>query len=338
MRRSTLQYRLGFAFLAMGCVALFADDPPSAGTTNQRESSGLIKRGVPSPLYQLGAGDEIKVQQANAEELDGKVLRIDAQGFADLPMAGRLKLGGLTVGEAQSLIASKLSAFLLKPDPIVSIEQYHSQPVSVLGEVTNPGVIQLQGQKTLIETISMAGGLRQDAGSEVEITRRMENGRVPGGQEHVDASGQFSVAKIDLTRLMSGRNPGDNVMIMANDVVSVARSEVIYVSGDVHKPGGFQLGAHSGISVLQAVSLAEGLGPQASAKHSLVFRPKEDSQTKEQIPVDVASILKGKTPDFELRPDDILFIPDSTSKKVGVRAAEAVVQAATGLAVWRIPW
>jgi polysaccharide export outer membrane protein len=110
---------------------------------------------------------------------------------------------------------------------------------------------------------------------------------------------------------------------------------VIYVTGQVHKPGGFPLGASSEISVLQAISLAEGLGPQASGKRAKIFRTQGDSPAKEEIPVDVAGILSGKQQDVELKPQDILFIPDSASKKVGIRAAEAAIQAATGLVIWR---
>ena len=331
VKHSTLPCRLAFGLLAAGGLALFANDATAPNTIGQHK---LAAADAPA-LYPLGSGDEIKVQQANADELDGAIARIDDQGFVDLPLAGRIHVGGLTVGQAQTLIADRLTSFLLKPNPIVSVEEYRSQPVSVLGEVNNPGVIQLQGRKTLMETISMAGGLRQDAGNDVEITRRLANGRIPAGKESLDASGEYSISKIDLTRLMGGRNPADNIAIMPNDVVSVPRTEVIYVTGEVHKPGGFPLGASSEISVLQAISLAEGLGPQASAKRARIFRTHGNDPNKEEISVDVAGILAGKHPDVELKPQDILFIPDSTSKKAGVRAAEAVIQAATGLVIWR---
>jgi polysaccharide export outer membrane protein len=286
-------------------------------------------------LYHLGAGDQIQVRQPNAEELDGKLVRVDDQGFADFPLLGRLKVGGLTVTEAQSLIASALSHLLLRPQPILSIMEYRSQPVSVLGAVNNPGVIQLQGKKTLMEMLSLAGGLRQDAGGEVVVTRRLDYGHVPVANESLDRSRKFSTAKIDVVALVKGDNPTDNILILPEDVISVPGSEFIYVTGEVRKPGSFPLRASPGISVLQAISLAEGLGPQASAKNARIFRVAEDHAVKDEIQVDVARILAGKSKDIELQAHDILFVPDSVSKKAAFRAAEAAIQTATGIAIWR---
>ena len=352
MKTSSLRLLRSWLIVLPGCMILFAADsnpqppkdsnvtttaPPSSSSSKLDDQKPSAPSAPVDPLYRLGPGDEIKVQQANAEELDGKTARIDAQGSVNLPMAGRVQLGGLTLEEAQSAIASKLSELLLRPDPVVSITEYRSQTVSVLGSVNTPGVIPLQGRKTLMETISQAGGLRQDAGSEVEITRRMANGPIPARNEWLDPSGQFSIAKIDLTQLMAGKTPQENITVMPNDVISVPRTEVIYVAGNVHKPGGYPLGADSKISVIQAISLAEGLAPQSSAKNAKIFRPRGDTADKEEIPVNVAGILSGKTPDVDLQPRDILFIPDSASKRAGVRAVEAALQAAVGVAIWRVP-
>lgn len=343
---------LSFWLVAMsGCMLLRAADsnsqPPKdtnpATTSSAGSSSAKLSDEKPAPavsadpLYRLGPGDEIKVQQANAEDLDGKTARVDAQGFVNLPMAGKVQVGGLTAEEAQSAVAAKLSDLLLRPNPVISITEYRSQPVSVLGSVNTPGVIQLQGRKTLMEAISQAGGLRPDAGNEVEITRRIVNGHIPGGNERLDPSGEYSVAKIDLTQLMAGKTPQQNITVMPNDVISVPRTEVVYVAGNVHKPGGFPLGPDSKVSVLQAISLAEGLAPQSSPKNAKIFRPRGDGAEKQEIPVNVAGILSGKAPDIDLQPRDILFIPDSASKKAGVRAAEAALQAVVGVAIWRVP-
>lgn len=132
-------------------------------------------------LYRLGPGDELRVQQLNAEDLDGKVARVDANGYIALPLAGLLQVGGLTGEEVEAAIGSRLRNLLLKPSPIVSITEYRSQPVSVLGAVNNPLVIQLQERKNLLETLSVAGGLRADAAGQAQITRRLVYGHVPGG-------------------------------------------------------------------------------------------------------------------------------------------------------------
>ena len=326
VRHTIVGAYLGFAFTMVQAAG--ADDKPGADSTR------LASR-TAGALYHLGAGDEIRVQQPYAEELDGKVARIDDAGFATLPLVGKVKVAGLTIEQAEAELTSRLSELLLHPTPIISVVEYRSQPVSVVGAVNNPGVIQLQGSKTLLELLSLAGGLRQDAGSELELTRHLANGRVPVGREKLDPSGQFSTAAIDLTKLLNGTNPGGNIIIYPNDVITVPKADLIYVTGDVKKPGGFPMTTGAGISVLQAVSLAEGLGPQAAPKSAKVFRSRGDGPEKDEIPVDVAGIQAGKTADVSLKPGDILFVPDSLSKKAGVRAAEAAIQTLTGIAIWR---
>jgi len=308
--------------------------PEISSVRNTAAEKTVAGSGQPR-LYRLGPGDLISVQQPNAEELDGKTARIDAEGFASLPLVGRVRLGGLTIQEGESLLTSRLSDLLLKPQPIISVEEYRSQPVSVVGAVNNPGVIQLQGKKTLLETISLAGGLRPDAGGQVEITRQLANGRLPLSGEKLDPTGGFSTATIDIAKVVNGANPAENILICPDDVISIPRAEMVYVTGEVHKPGGFPLNTGGAISVLQALSLAEGLGPQAAPKSAKIFRPRGDGSEKDEIPVNVAAILKGKTADFNLKARDVLFIPDSTSKKAGVRAAEAAVETVTGVIIWR---
>jgi polysaccharide export outer membrane protein len=227
-----------------------------------------------------------------------------------------------------------LASLLLKPQPIASITEYRGQPVSVVGAVKTAGVIQLQGAKTLVEVLSLAGGLREDAGSQVEITRQIAYGQIPVSKEGLDSFGQFSIASIDLSRLLKGENPSDNIVIRPHDVITLPGAEIVYVTGDVRKPGGLPINSSAEISVLQAVSLAEGLGPQASPKNAKILRPSGDGSEKKEIPVNLQAILTDKAVDVNLQPRDILFIPDSRSKKAWVLTAETAMQAITGLAVW----
>ncbi|HEX4277463.1 MAG TPA: polysaccharide biosynthesis/export family protein [Bryobacteraceae bacterium] len=336
MNRTCLPVSALVTLLAVYCVL-----PASAAENAARKPDAdapartLIPRGDRT-LYRLGPGDEVKVFQENAPELDGKTARIDDLGFINLPLTGRVKLSGLTLEESEKALATPLSKYLISPNPVVSITEYRSQPVSVLGAVNTPGVLQLQGRKTLVEMLSMAGGVRADAGTEVEITRRLSFGPLPLPNAAPDASGDFSTAKIDLVTLLKGTAPGSNITIVPQDVISVPRAELIYVTGTVKKPGGFPLSTNGTISVLQALSLAEGIGPDAAAHNARIIRSPNGDGDRQEIPVDVANILRGKTPDFDLKPRDILFIPDSTSRKAGTRFAEAALQAVTGIAIWRV--
>jgi polysaccharide export outer membrane protein len=329
VQSSHLRYDLVLACVVVAAVAAFA-----ASEDDARSLPTLPARTDGAGLYHLGAGDEIKVQQPNAEELDGKAALIDDTGFVMPPLVGRVQLGGLTVEEAELLLASRWASLLLKPQPIALITEYRGQPVSVVGAVKTAGVIQLQGAKTLVEVLSLAGGLREDAGSQVEITRQIAYGQIPVSKEGLDSFGQFSIASIDLSRLLKGENPSDNIVIRPHDVITLPGAEIVYVTGDVRKPGGLPINSSAEISVLQAVSLAEGLGPQASPKNAKILRPSGDGSEKKEIPVNLQAILTDKAVDVNLQPRDILFIPDSRSKKAGVLAAETAMQAITGLAVW----
>ena len=101
--------------------------------------------------------------------------------------------------------------------------------------------------------------------------------------------------------------------------------------------GGFVLGEHQSISVLQAISLAEGLNVGADARHARILRLKRDADQREELTVDVKDVLNGKKPDVALQGDDILFIPGSTGKKAALRTLEAAIQTGTGMAIWRVP-
>lgn len=325
-------FTLAFVTALMGAT----NDAKSAANSTPAAAQLVDRSHDNRALYQLGPGDEIKVQQPNAEELDGKTARVDDQGFVNLPLAGRLQVGGLTVQQTEAMLTQTLSRLLLHPAPVVSVSEYRSQPVSVMGAVNKPGVIQLQGRKTLVEILSMAEGTRPDAGTEIQVTRRLTVGRLPLANEKSDPSNEYSIAKVNLPALLKGTNPADNIVIMPQDIISVPRAEQVYVTGDVKHAGGFPI-TDGGLSVLQAVSLAEGLGPQASPKNARIFRPRDDGEglsDKSEVSVDVAAILAGKTADFAMKPRDVLYIPDSLSKKAGVRAAEAALQAAVGILIW----
>jgi polysaccharide export outer membrane protein len=112
---------------------------------------------------------------------------------------------------------------------------------------------------------------------------------------------------------------------------------MVYVIGDVKRSGGFVLGEHQSISVLQALSLAEGLSTGADTRHAKILRLKRDADQREELAVDVKDVLNGKKPDVPLLGDDILFIPGSTGKKAALRTLEAAIQAGTGAAIWRMP-
>lgn len=285
--------------------------------------------------YVLGPGDEIVIRALDVPEISDRPVRLDMQGYINLPMVGRLQAGGLSVEELEAELVRRLRTYVIEPQLTVSITQFRSQPVSVLGAVGSPGVLQLEGRKTLFEVLSLAGGLRPDAGDTIRITRRKQWGRIPLPGAYEDATGQFWVAEVPVKAVMEAQNPEQNILVCPFDVITVPRAQMVYVIGSVRKPGGFVLGDKEIITALQALSLAEGLDRGAAPQNAKILRASQGSPTRTEIPIDLKRILQGKASDVPLGPEDILFVPGSTSKNLAYRSIEAMFAIGTGFAIYR---
>jgi polysaccharide biosynthesis/export protein len=276
----------------------------------------------------------IAIKGLDVEEISGASIRIGPGGYISLPMLGRVPAAGLTVERLENELSSRLKTYVREPVVAVSIVEYRSQPVSVIGSVGQPGVHQLEGRKTLIEILSKAGGLRPEAGNSIKITRRAEWGLIPLPSAAEDPSGQFSVAQVSLKSIMQGTHPEENILIRPNDVISVPRAALVYVIGEVKKPGGFILHENGTISGLQALAMAEGVANAAALDKAVIIRQSPDA-TRVQIPVNLGDILRAKRTDVELVPDDILFIPTNVTKLALTRILSTAVQAATSAVIYR---
>ena len=237
--------------------------------------------------------------------------------------------------QAEQELNKRLSAYIKHPQAAVDVRELRSQPASILGAVNQPGVHQVEGHKTLLEMISMAGGVRPDAGYSIRITRQVEWGCIPLPGATLDASGRFTVAQVNLQDIMEAKTPEENIQIFPHDVISIPKAELIYVTGDVKKSGGFILGERQTMSVLQAVSLAEGLGQAPDPRHAKILRLNPGADQRTEIPVDLRKILQGKGGDVPMQGNDILFVPDSTGRKIALRVMEAAISTGTGLAIYR---
>ena len=288
-----------------------------------------------SAEYVLGPGDEIVLHVTDVEEVTDKPIRIDPGGFIDLPMAGRVEAAGLSPSQLQSELVKRFGKYVTTPEVSVNVAESSSQPVSVIGEVNNPGVHQLGGQKRLLEVISLSGGLKPDAGPTVIVTRDPRWGKLTGSHVTTNPDG-YSTQTFSLDALMAASSPEDNIAIAPNDVVSVPRAELVFVLGDVKKPGGFQLSTHPTLSLLQALSMAEGLGPDDKSSQARILRqyPGGDGVPRE-IPIDIPKIVAGKAPDVPLYANDVLYVPHSGAKVAARRAVEAAVGITTGILIYR---
>ncbi len=285
---------------------------PAAPPNNPPQSQS-----VASSDMVIGPGDLLEVSVFGAPEFDKKDIRVAGSGDASLPMIGVQHLQGLTVAQAQSSIATKLAAgeFYNNPQVTVLVKETTTQGVSVLGEVQKPGVYPVLGPRRLFDAISLAGGLTPKAGRFVTITHRNE-------PDHP--------VRVTLGDSVEGSAQG-NVEVAPGDTVMVSKAGIVYVVGDVKLPGGFVM-EQGNLSALRALALAQGANPTAALNGARLIR--DSTQGKQETPIPLKKILTSKAPDVTLQAGDILFIPSSAGKSAGRRSLEAVLQAATGIAIY----
>jgi polysaccharide export outer membrane protein len=332
--------RKTFTRIVPGIVAVFFLMVSSAAQAAPLPESDKPKPKCDSQIrstYLLGPDDQLEISGPELNDAINKPIRIDGDGGMQVPLVGRVHVSGLTAQQAEQELNKVLSKYIRDPQVVVSVAEERSQPVSILGAVNTPGVHQVQGYKTLLEMLALAGGMRPDAGYSIRITRQLDWGCIPLPKMELDASGRFSVAELNLKKIMEAKDPEENIQIFPHDVITVPKAEMVYVIGDVKRSGAFVLGEDESMSVLQALSLAEGLSGTADARHARILRLMHDTDQREELPVDVKGVLVGKKKDIALRGDDILFVPGSAGKKASLRAVEAAIQTGTGMAIWRMP-
>ena len=159
---------------------------------------------------------------------------------------------------------------LQAPDVVINVTEFSSQPVSILGAVTTPGIRQLAGRKTLFEVLSLCGGLRPDAGPTVEITRDLTRGLIPLDGTKLSTSRTASIAIVDLKKVTNASV--ENIVISPGDTVFVPKAGVVYAVGSVTRPGGYTIGEDGVLSALQVVSLAGGFQKSAATEKARILR------------------------------------------------------------------
>lgn len=297
---------------------------------------GLVARPPAAPEYVLGSGDTIVLHVIDMEdEMPDKPVSIDPNGFVDIPLAGRLQASGLTLEQFKAEVAERITKYIRNPRISVNLTDQKSRSVSVIGAVMNPGRHQLPGPAQLLDVLALAGGTKDQAGARVTITREQKWGKIPLANATFDPPTGTSTAWVSLDDLEASKNPSNNIPVMPNDIIVVPRAEIVYVLGDVKKVGGFQLTSHPTISLLQALSVAEGANRDAALTKCRIIRPAPGGDGKPtEIPVDIAQVLAGKIPDVPLQGNDLLYVPANATSGIS-RAAATLLQAAAGAAIYR---
>jgi polysaccharide biosynthesis/export protein len=290
----------------------------------------------------IGSGDLLHIDVFDIPELsrDVRVTDTGQIGFPLIPQ--RIMAAGLTPAQLEAKLQDLLveNGLVSHPQVSVFVREEVSEPVSVVGAVKTPMVYQVTHATTLLQVLSAAGGISDDAGSIVIVTRPNRSGtpRMEAASATTDPSApdeqKFTIRLQDL--LESG-DTVYNIPIYGGDTVSVPKAGIIYVMGfGIVQPGGYVLQGHGDkITVMKAVALAHGLTNFAKADESVIMRTDPRTGEKAEIPVKVKQIELRKATDVPLQPNDVLYIPDSAGKKAFVRTAQAMLSMGTQMAVYR---
>lgn len=300
----------------------------------------------PPQEYLISPEDQLEIYVLDVAELS-RQYRVSGTGMIAIPLLQEpIAAAGMTTAQLASVIGEKLKAagMVEHPQVTVQVAQSRLHSVAIAGAVKQPQIYPTLGKTTLLDAISQAGGLAEDAGGTAIVVRGDTADRALGGgksPEATDQPGESSgprTVKVDLRRLMEQGDASLNLTLYPGDRVTVQRAGIVYVVGAVNLAGGFVMsGGKEQMTVLRAIALAQNVKSTALPKKAMIIRKNADAaDASEQIPLDLGKILKGRQPDQKLIANDILFVPDSASKKALHRAAEAAAQASS-LLIYRFP-
>jgi polysaccharide export outer membrane protein len=273
--------------------------------------------------YKIGPEDLLEISIFEDEKLN-KTVRVSSQGNISLPLLGILKVKGLTANELEKEIRDLLAEkYFQDPHVSVFIKEYRNQRISVMGSVEKPGVYDVTGQKTVLDILAMAGGLKGDAGPLLFLIRppRLEDEVLKGKKDSDDQS--LKTFMIDLEGLLVKGDLALNLPLIHGDVINIPVSGKIFVGGEVKIPGGFSLGGKK-LTLSQAISLAGGLGPKAAGSETKIFRYSEKGTDKEILSANVYAIQKGQEEDLHLKESDIIIVPKSGTKAFLIELRDTV--------------
>lgn len=277
------------------------------------------------PAQPVGPSDLLFVTVYGAPEFT-RTLRVSESGRIRFPMLGApLDANGLMPEELELSIARALeqNQILVDPQVTVTVAEYHSRPVSVAGAVKSPLIFQAMANTTLLEALTRAQGLSEEAGPEILLTHPSRDGR-PGFTE-----------RIPVRDLIETGDPHWNRTLQGGEEIRVPVAGKVFVMGNVKKPGAFPIGNGQQITVMKALALAEGLAPYAR-NEAFIYRKEDGSApvngSPKEIPIPLRRILDRKTADVALASNDILYIPDHRSRRVTATALERAITFAAGTA------
>jgi len=292
--------------------------------SNNRDAAVPVNNGLNSSSEILGRDDVVGISVYDSPELTHNV-RVNADGDIRLPMVKqRIRAAGLTPPALENAIATALidEQVLVNPIVTVTVVEYHSRPITIIGAVRSPTTLQFAGRITLLEAILKAGGLSDTAGSEIEVSRPATS---------TNSTAVAMTERVPVRSLMDGSDPAANIALDGGEYIRVLEAGRILVVGNVKRPGPLQITGGSQTSVLKAVILAGGLESFTSRK-AYIYRVEPGSGNKNQIPIEVKKIMTLKAPDVPLYADDMLYVPNATGQQISAKALSISLGVGLGVA------
>lgn len=262
-----------------------AEDNERTKLLNEKIVGGAFSEPV-SDDYLIGPGDLLDIKVYEAEDLGAQV-RVNTNGVVTYPLLGEVELGSLTTQEAETKLEELLGAKYIKdPHVRIFIKEYRSKLVVVVGAVRSPGNHELLSKGSILDALALAGGLTENAGKTVYLTRRSE------GKQY----------EIDLDQLLVKGDTELNLPVQMGDTVFVPEAGTYYVNGAVQRPGTFRL--KDDVTISQAIEISGGLGFGTSGIKLLRYQDGE----RQVIPVDIKAIQNGEQKDIALQDQDVIYI------------------------------
>ncbi len=291
--------------LSMKAIALFLTMAGVAVAQTTSNNSLLI-----SP------GDSLHISVLDMPELDQHARVTDA-GEVPLQGVGSVRVAGMTPGEAATAINQRFVSvhYLNHPQTAVVVDQYATQNVTIIGEVRTPGAYAISTPRPILDVIALGGGLDDIADRNILIERHGD--QTNPVRYNVSNNGEQAIKNQVFV------NPGDTVV--------VPKAGIVYVLGDVNRPGGYTMSNNeSRVSILEALAIAGGAAKTAKLGHARLISKAGHSETQ----ISLGDIEKGKAPDFAMAPGDILYVPFSYAKNLVITGSGGITGAASAAAIY----
>lgn len=282
------------------------------------------------PAQKVGPNDLLWISVADCPELT-RNFRVSADGTLALPLLKqRIRVANEYPVEIETQLTDALikDQILVSPVVTVSVAEYRSVPVSVMGAVKRPITFQAVGNITLLDALTKAEGLSLDAGPEILISK-------PRSGEDTEAASL--VERIPIKGLIDDANPELNIRLYGGEEIRVPPAGRVYVIGNVKKSGAFPIQDGNDTSVMKVIALSEGLLPYSS-KQAYIYRREAGKADRGEIPIQLSRILERKSPDVALQANDILYIPDNKGRRLTAQTLDRLAgfgtSTASGVLIW----